>query len=114
MVVELCRVCDEPIDKVGRKTCCTFCANCCSCGCSCGSYASKSAYVGCGGRSYWICDGCEKVTGRADTEMAPKKETATDPDRDVPAWIRDLVEKLAATIEYQHNREIKKIEQLSK
>lgn len=34
---------------------------------------SRTRYVGCRGRAYWICDGCEQVVERAPTETYPAK-----------------------------------------
>jgi hypothetical protein len=31
-------------------------------------HMSRTRYVGCGGRAYWICDGCERVVERAERE----------------------------------------------
>lgn len=35
------------------------------------SHGSRTRFVGCGGRAYWICDACEQVVEPAEREPAP-------------------------------------------
>ena len=62
---------------------------------SCPHY-SKTRYVGCGGRAFWICDGCERVTGEAERETSKTWQEALRDcavDADDLAYFNELIEE---------------------
>lgn len=47
-------------------------------------HPSRTRFVGCGGRAFWICDGCEQVVERAESETEPDEEPPPAPEPVAP------------------------------